>query len=251
MAIATKNKFTIMKITKETIVGVLVAQDYRTASVFKKNGIDFCCNGNRSIEEACIQKQKDAGDLIHRLEEVTVQNTGASSVDFNSWPLDLLADYIEKKHHRYIETKIQEINPFLNKVVKVHSDHHPELIEIEKLFIESAGELTTHMKKEELMLFPFIRKMVAAKQSGTTARAPFGTVQNPIQMMIYEHNTEGERFRKIAELTGDYTPPQDSCNTYKVTYAFLKEFEDDLHQHIHLENNILFPKAIEFEQSLV
>lgn len=240
-----------MNITKETIVGVLVAEDYRTASVFKKNGIDFCCNGSRSIEEDCIQKQKDAGDLIQRLEEVTAQNTDASSVDFNSWPLDLLADYIEKKHHRYVETKIQEINHFLNKVVKVHSGRHPELIEIEKLFIESASELTTHMKKEELMLFPFIRKMVTARQSGTTARAPFDTVQNPIQMMMHEHNTEGERFRKIAELTGDYTPPQDACNTYKVTYAFLKEFEDDLHRHIHLENNILFPKAIELEQTLV
>lgn len=240
-----------MNITKETIVGVLVAQDYRTASVFKQNGIDFCCNGNRSIEEACSQKQKDAGDLIQRLEEVTAQNTDASSVDFNSWPLDLLADYIEKKHHRYIERKIQEINPFLNKVVTVHSDRHPELIEIEKLFIESAGELTTHMKKEELMLFPFIRKMVTAQQSGTVAHAPFGTVQNPIQMMMHEHNTEGERFRKIAELTCDYTSPQDACNTYRVTYALLKEFEDDLHRHIHLENNILFPKAIELEQTLV
>lgn len=240
-----------MNITKETIVGVLVAQDYRTASVFKQNGIDFCCNGNRTIEESCNQKQKNAGELIQQLEEVIAQNTDASSVDFNSWPLDLLADYVEKKHHRYVETKIQEINPFLNKVVKVHSDRHPELIEIEKLFIESAGELTTHMKKEELMLFPFIRKMVASRQSGTTVRAPFGTVQNPIQMMMHEHNTEGERFRKIAELTGDYTPPHDACNTYRVTYALLKEFEDDLHQHIHLENNILFPKAIELEQSLV
>lgn len=240
-----------MNITKETIVGVLVAQDYRTASVFKQNGIDFCCNGNRTIEESCNQKQKNAGELIQQLEEVIAQNTNASSVDFNSWPLDLLADYVEKKHHRYVETKIQEINPFLNKVVKVYSDRHPELIEIEKLFIESAGELTTHMKKEELMLFPFIRKMVAFRQSGTTVRAPFGTVQNPIQMMMHEHNTEGERFRKIAELTGDYTPPHDACNTYRVTYALLKEFEDDLHQHIHLENNILFPKAIELEQSLV
>ena len=240
-----------MNITKETIIGVLVAQDYHTASVFKQNGIDFCCNGNRSIEEACNQKQKNAGELIQHLEQVTARNTtDASAIDLNSWPLDLLADYIEKKHHRYVETKIQEINPFLNKVVKVHSDRHPELIEIEKLFIESAGELTTHMKKEELMLFPFIRKMVASRQMGTMAQSPFGTVQNPIQMMMYEHNAEGERFRKIAELTGDYTPPHDACNTYRVTYALLKEFEDDLHRHIHLENNILFPKAIELEQSL-
>lgn len=239
-----------MNITKESIIGELVAQDYRTASIFKKNGIDFCCNGNRTIEESCNQKKKNPTEIIEQLTEIASQKEDTSGTNFNSWPLDLLADYIEKKHHRYVEAKIQEITPFLNKVVRVHGDRHPELQEIEQLFIQSAGELTAHMKKEEMILFPFIRKMVSAQQSKTTAQAPFGTVQNPIQMMMHEHNNEGERFRKIAELSQNYTPPQDACNTYMVTFALLKEFEDDLHQHIHLENNILFPKSIQLEQSI-
>lgn len=149
-----------------------------------------------------------------------------------------------------METKIQEITPFLHKVVRVHGNLHPELIEIEQLFKESAGELTAHMKKEELILFPYIRKMVEAQRSGTQVQAPFGTVHNPIRMMMHEHDSEGERFRKIAALSNNYTPPADACNTYKVTYSLLKEFEEDLHLHIHLENNILFPKSIELENIL-
>lgn len=239
-----------MKITKESIIGELVALDYRTASVFKNNKIDFCCNGNRTIEDACNQKQIEYSTLLQQLDQI-VSGNKESTVDYNSWPLDLLADYIEKKHHRYVDTKIQEIKPYLEKVIKVHSRHHPELIEIGKLFEESADELTVHMKKEELMLFPHIRKMVQAEQSGSKVQAPFGTVQNPIKMMMLEHDNEGERFRKISSLSDNYSPPADACNTYRVTFALLKEFEDDLHLHIHLENNILFPKAIVLEESLV
>ncbi|MGB4205176.1 MAG: iron-sulfur cluster repair di-iron protein [Bacteroidales bacterium] len=239
-----------MKITKESIIGELVALDYRTASVFKNNKIDFCCNGNRTIEDACNQKQIEYSTLLQQLDQI-VSGNKESGVDYNSWPLDLLADYIEKKHHRYVDTKIQEIKPYLEKVIKVHSGHHPELIEIGKLFEESADELTKHMKKEELMLFPHIRKMVQAEHSGSKVQAPFGTVQNPIKMMMLEHDNEGERFRKISSLSDNYTPPADACNTYRVTYSLLKEFEDDLHLHIHLENNILFPKAIILEESLV
>lgn len=156
-----------------------------------------------------------------------------------------------KKHHRFVETKIQEILPYLDKITRVHGGHHPELEEVNQLFKESAGELTKHMKKEELILFPFIRKMVKAQQSGEAAQAPFGTVQNPISAMMQEHDTEGERFRQIAELTHNYTTPEDGCNTYNVTLSLLKEFEEDLHLHIHLENNILFPKAIALEKTLL
>lgn len=237
-----------MNITKDTIIGALVAQDYRTASVFKNSKIDFCCNGNRTIEDACIQNDLDSETLITQLKAVANQ-TQDSGIDYNAWPLDLLADYVEKKHHRYVETKIQEITPFLEKVVRVHGDRHPELAEVEQLFKASAGELTQHMKKEEMILFPFIRKMVEAKNTGTAVQASFGTVQNPIRMMMHEHEGEGERFRKIVELTQNYTPPTDACNTYKVTFALIKEFEEDLHLHIHLENNILFPKSIEMEAS--
>lgn len=147
-------------------------------------------------------------------------------------------------------SKIEEIKPYLNKVVAVHGEHNPELKEIEILFNQSADELTHHMQKEEMILFPFIRAMVDAKLDQKDLFQPhFGTVGNPIAMMKQEHENEGQRFEKIAELSANYNPPAHACNTYKVTFALLKEFEDNLHQHIHLENNILFPKAIEMEKN--
>lgn len=237
-----------MKIQENNIIGELVAQDYRAASVFKKYGIDFCCQGNRTIQDACEAKNIDASSVLVDLNEANKAST-ASSIDYQSWPLDLLVDYIEKKHHRYVEDKTQEIKPYLDKICRVHGGRHPELLEINNLFNEAAGELAAHMKKEELILFPFIRKIAKAKQENAKLEAPhFGTVENPIQMMMHEHNTEGERFRKIENLSDNYTPPLDACNTYRVTFALLKEFEADLHLHIHLENNILFPKAIELEK---
>ncbi|MCB9426521.1 MAG: iron-sulfur cluster repair di-iron protein [Flavobacteriales bacterium] len=236
-----------MDITKENIIGELVARDYRTASIFKKHRIDFCCQGNKTIDEACQKKGLDAKVVVGELNEVN--NKSSEKVDdYQSWPLDLLIDYIEKKHHRYVEEKISEIKPYLDKVTRVHGAHHPELLEINELFSGSAAELTQHMKKEELILFPFIKKMVEANQKGEMIeQPPFGTVDNPIQMMRHEHDNEGERFRQIAQLSDNYIPPADACNTYRVTYALLKEFEEDLHLHIHLENNILFPKSLELE----
>jgi regulator of cell morphogenesis and NO signaling len=239
-----------MKITENNIIGELVAHDYHTASIFKKYGIDFCCQGNRTIEDACNTKKIDSKLIIADLNSIT-QMPIESSIDYQSWPIDLLADYIEKKHHRYVEEKIQEIKSYLEKICRVHGDKHPELIAINQLFSDAASELAVHMKKEELVLFPFVRKMVVVKKSNSPLNPPhFGTVENPIHAMMHEHNNEGERFRKIESLSNNYTPPQDACNTYRVTFALLKEFESDLHLHIHLENNILFPKAIELEKQL-
>ncbi|MDZ7845358.1 MAG: iron-sulfur cluster repair di-iron protein [Owenweeksia sp.] len=231
-------------------IGELVAEDYRTASVFKKHKIDFCCNGGRSVEDACTTKGINLNEITDELEKA-MQNDASDTPDFQSWPLDLLADYIEKKHHRYTEKRLGEILPFLEKLCKVHGTRHPELLEIKQLFSESAGELTQHMKKEELVLFPFVRKMVQAQQEGTTIDNPhFDSVENPIAMMMEEHDTEGGRFREIAQLTNDYTPPADACNTYRVTFAMLRRIQEDLHKHIHLENNILFPQSIELESRL-
>lgn len=239
-----------MNLTQDKIIGDLVAEDYRAASVFGNYGIDFCCQGNRTINDACLKKGIDSSKVVKDLNEVlSVQSSG--SIDYRSWPLDLLADYVEKKHHRYVEERIPVLKQYLDKICKVHGKHHPELFKINELFNESAGELTKHMKKEELVLFPFIRKMVAHKANGTEMIAPsFGTVENPVEMMMHEHTAEGERFRQIEELTSGYNPPADACNTYRVSFAFLKEFEEDLHLHIHIENNILFPKSIELEKEL-
>jgi len=233
------------------IIGELVAKDYRTASVFKKYSIDFCCQGNRTIEEACEKKNIDTKKVLEDLVAM-MESKSESTTDYQSWPLDLLADYIEKKHHRYVQEKTLEIQPYLDKICKVHGERHPELLKIKEEFNASAGELAAHMKKEELILFPFIRKMTQAKMENIKVDAAhFGTVINPIQMMMDEHTVEGNRFRKIEELSNNYTPPQDACNTYRVSFSLLKEFEQDLHLHIHLENNILFPKAIEIEKELL
>lgn len=239
-----------MNIQENQIIGELVAKDYRTASVFKKYGIDFCCQGNRTINDACEAKKIDDKLVVSDLNAL-IQSNSENTTDYKSWPIDLLADYIEKKHHRYVEEKTLEIKPYLDKICRVHGERHPELFEINGHFNATAGELAKHMKKEELILFPSVRKMVKAKQENSKWETPkSGTVQNPIQMMMDEHTTEGDRFRKIETLSNNYTPPEDACNTYRVTIALLKEFEQDLHLHIHLENNILFPKAIELEKEL-
>ena len=235
-------------LTKEKTIGEMVAEDFRAAQVFRKYKIDFCCKGNRTIEEACENKKFDTAEVYRDLDNIAQEKSG--DIDFNSWPLDLLADYVEKTHHRYVEENSTVLIQYLNKLCKVHGDRHPELFEIAKLFTESAQELAAHMKKEELILFPFIKKMVSAKQKGEDVAKPhFGSVENPVAMMKHEHTVEGERFEKIAELTNNYQFPDDACGTYQVTFKMLEDFENNLHRHIHLENNILFPKAIELEKT--
>ena len=230
-----------------TFIGDLVASDFRSAAIFKKHGIDFCCKGGRTIEQACAPKKINP-ELIYN----DIQNLpkgGGDNIDFTSWPLDLLADYVERIHHRYCEEKTPILQAFLDKLCKVHGPAHPELFEVRDLFNASAQDLGAHLKKEELVLFPFIKQMVKAKQTGEALRVPhFGSVENPVAMMKHEHTIEGERFRKMAEITDEFTPPAGACNTYRVAYAMLAEFEDDLHRHIHIENNILFPKAISLEK---
>lgn len=236
-------------IIKQTI-GEYVAKDFRTASVFSKYGIDFCCKGNRTIEEACAKKALNF-EQIEKEVELLMEMKGGGSIDFQSWPVDLLIDYIEKTHHRYVVEKTPVLLAFLDKLCKVHGGSHPELFSINELFIGCASELSQHMQKEERVLFPFIKEMANAIRTQQKLEQPhFGTVENPIAMMKHEHVNEGERFVKIAELTNNYTPPSDACNTYKVTFSMLQEFEQDLHKHIHLENNILFIKAIEMEQRM-
>ncbi len=240
-----------MNISKESMIGVIVAEDYRTASVFEQAGIDFCCRGNRSIADACREQKIAADELIGNLKDKIegLAAPGNTHIDYRSWPLDLLADFIEKRHHRYASAQIPAIQTFLEKLIRVHGVQHPELAEIKAEFDACAGALTSHMKKEELMLFPIIRKMVPLHEKGSREMTtPFGSIQNPIRVMMSEHDSEGERFRRIKELSNNYTVPADGCNTYGITLVTLKAFEEDLHLHIHLENNILFPRAIEMER---
>lgn len=232
-------------------IGEFVAHDFRTASVFTRYGIDFCCRGHRTIAEVCEKKSIDQSVLLDDLTAVLLtENT--NTIDFKSWPLDLLVDYIEKKHHRYVEGNIPIILQYLDKLCRAHGEVHPELQEIKALFEGCGQELALHMKKEEAILFPFIKEMEKASGAHLPIHAAsFATVDGPIAMMMHEHDHEGIRFRKIAALSNQYTPPADGCNTYKVTFSMLNAFELDLHEHIHLENNILFPRAKQLEKKLL
>ncbi|NLI99885.1 MAG: iron-sulfur cluster repair di-iron protein [Bacteroidales bacterium] len=240
-----------MNINNQRIVGEIVAENYKTAAIFKRYRIDFCCNGNRTIADATKSKEIDEEKLLSELNEVMAEKV-QGEIDFKAFPIDLLADYVEKTHHRYIEQRIPEITPFLSKVARVHGANHPELLEVEQLFTETAQDLAAHVKKEELMLFPYIRQMVKSNMGDKKRpKTALGSATEYIVQMEEEHDAEGERFRRISELTDNYTPPADACRTYMVTFDMLREFEEDLHRHIHIENNILFPKSMEMERELV
>lgn len=239
-----------METITEKNIGELVAKDYRTAQVFKNHNIDFCCNGERPLSQVCEEHNLDVNQLQKELEDAT-KEAGNDNTNYENWPLDLLADYIKKTHHKYVTRQSQVLIPYLKKICQVHGNAHPELLEIDKLFNQTANAMATHMVEEETILFPFIHQLVNSEEEGSDLIPPsFKTVESPVAMMKEDHDAEGERFREIVRLSNNYTPPIDACNTYRVTFGLLQEFENDLHKHIHLENNILFPKAIKLEKAL-
>lgn len=234
-----------MTVNPNKTVAELVSTDHRLALVFKKHHIDFCCGGNIELAEVLNRKNLNSTLILAELNEV-LQNKSKPDLQFNDFLLDDLIDYILNKHHKYIEETAPQLVFFLEKLVKVHGERHPELVEICNHFKTLFENLVQHMRKEELVLFPFIKKLVKAeRENSVVEKHPFGNIENPIQMMKQEHQEEGERFELIAALTQQYSPPQDACNTYKAAFSLLRNFEEDLHFHIHLENNILFPKSID------
>ncbi len=227
-------------------VGDLVADDFRTAFVFKKHGIDFCCGGKRTVERACRDRDVSVAQIAGEILAVQAQPQ-APEPRFAEWTAAELVDYIVDRHHGYVNANLGLITEFAVKVARVHGEQHPENIRIAQLWQEVADDLTMHMKKEELMLFPFIKKM---ERENALSVTPFGTITNPVLAMEHEHETVGALMHEIQQLSHDYTPPAGACNTYRVLYAKLKEFQDDLFQHIHLENNVLFPKIVKLEAQL-
>ncbi len=229
-------------------VGELVAQDYRWASVFKKHGIDFCCGGGKTINAACKKKGINAAELEAQFYATEQQAQSAGNVNPSGWELDFLADFIVNVHHRYVRENAPLIQEFIRKVARVHGHAQPETVQIAGLFDELAAEMAAHMAKEEEVLFPHVKKLAAAAREGGVPEQPgFGTVRNPVQAMEDEHERAGALMAQIRALSSDFTPPEYACNTYRVAYAKLHEFEEDLHRHVHLENNILFPKTIALE----
>ncbi len=235
---------------KEISIGELVALDFRTAEIFKKYKIDFCCGGKKTLSQVCEEKKIDRIEIQNKLNDLT-NDTNLSSQNYNNWSLDFLVDYIINTHHNYVKTSIPIILEYTNKIAKVHGENHPELIAINNLFKEATAELEAHMVKEETILFPYIKELVSSSnKTKQNAICDFGTIKNPIRMMEHEHDVVGDIFKTMRELSNNYTPPDDGCTTYKVAFLKLNEFEADLHQHIHLENNILFPKSIKLESQL-
>jgi regulator of cell morphogenesis and NO signaling len=230
-------------------IRAVVAEDFRAASVFERHGIDFCCGGNKPVVEACRDLGVDPAALQAELDAVLGPSDPAAP-RFNTWDLDLLAGYIVSNHHSYVREAIGTLRTHTRKVAEVHGEHHPEVVAIADQFENVAQELTRHMMKEENMLFPYINALVAASRGASMPVAPFGEVANPIRMMEIEHQAAGDEMAAIRQLSGNYTTPADACTTFKVTYQELQAFEADLHQHVHLENNILFPKSLALERRL-
>jgi regulator of cell morphogenesis and NO signaling len=242
----------IEKTLLERTVAELVVEDYRAAEVFKKNGIDFCCGGKKTVAEVCRQKGMDASVLAAALSHLNEAPVAGQRLDFQSWPLPFLADYIVNVHHRYVLEKVPQIMQYASKVAQVHGHAYTETVAIAEKFELLAEELIVHLKKEEHILFPYVKFLQEAKEGkAAIATPPFGSVQNPIQVMEAEHESAGDAMREIRALSDDFTPPESACNTYRVLYKLLEEFEADLHRHVHLENNILFPRAQELEASLM
>jgi len=222
----------------ELTVGEIVADDFRTATIFKNSGIDFCCGGKQSIADACLEKGIDASVLEKQIQELKIE-TLSPSQNFKEWELGFLCDYIVNTHHKYVLKTLPELLFYTQKIADVHGDHHPELVEIASVFSQINDELSQHLVKEETVLFPAIKKAVSASDPNTRA-----VIASEIERMQGEHDFAGSAMDKINVISKQYLLPEDACNTYRVTFELLEQFEDDLHVHVHLENNILYPKAL-------
>jgi len=240
-------------IEKGATVGELAAADIRKAEVFKKYGIDFCCGGKKTLKQACVELSLDANKIEKELQQVTEQVEGRSkSFDFNRWSADFLVDYIYNEHHLFYYDERPVIADLLEKVTNHHGPKHPELFKVQELYNKLQQELNAHFFKEETVLFPHIKNLVQAKKT-MSFPMPLGinNIEQPVHAMEEEHEEAGAILRAINEATNNYTPPADACKSFSLLYHKLKNLEEDLHQHIHLENNILFPKAAALEQDLV
>jgi regulator of cell morphogenesis and NO signaling len=239
-------------ITETSItIGEMVVADYRKAEVFRKFGIDYCCGGKKPLEEVCLKKNIDPEQVWQALYALD-QAPETPEHDVENQPLDELAAHIVATHHQYVASALPILYELTAKVARVHGERHLELIGIAQHFNAIADELQMHMHKEEQMLFPYIGKMAVAKRQGSRiAPAIFGSVANPIRMMESEHESAGSGMEEIRRLSAGFTPPTDACTSYRVLFAKLEEFEQDLHRHVHLENNILFPRAVQMEQEML
>lgn len=233
--------------TSETKTKDIALSSPQARQVLEEAGVDYCCGGGKSLHDACLTAGVSAEEILGRLRENS-KNVNPEAANWVTAPLGDLTRHIRDEHHRYVRAAISRIEPLLNKVNGKHGPAHPELATIQALFGQVGREMLMHMQKEEYVLFPYIEAMErAANGNGSLEKPFFQTVRNPIQTMMKEHDAAGDLVRQIHEASAGYTPPAGACTSFKALYGELKEFEADLHQHVHLENNILFPRAAEAE----
>ncbi len=221
--------------------------------VFERLGIDYCCGGTRSLEEACAAAHVTLADVERSLTEAETQpvETAHDDASWQRAPLFGLVAHIIQKHHYFVRRELTHIGPLLTRVIASHGPAHPELLEVERQFRGLGEELLQHMAKEEQILFPYLTQLEECENRRQPVAPPrFGTVENPIRMMMHEHESAGSALRTIRAKTDNYRLPAGACAGYESLFRALQDFEQDLHQHIHLENNILFPRAVELEDKV-
>ena len=243
----------IYKIEPSSFVTDIVTQDYRTADVFRKYDIDFCCGGKWPLDIICKNKNLEVETVLDELQKIVRQASSNAAIDFDSWDIDFLTDYILNVHHRYLKKALSETKEQVSKFLDDHRKKFPELEEIEVIINQFIREIPPHMKQEEEIFFPYIKQIYHAhKHRESYARLLIRTLRKPLEeVMQKEHEITGSNLNKLRRITNNYTPPEKACITHKITFAKLKELDKDLVQHIHLESNILFPKAIKMEQELL
>lgn len=214
--------------------------------LFEKLGIDYCCGGGKSLTDACAAANLRVDEVLSQLGAAATPQ--AINADWRTADLADLIEHIVTRHHGYIKQELPRLEALMNKVASKHGPKHTELLELQDLLAGVAAELTSHLMKEEQILFPYVIDCEQAVRDSHRLRPPmFGSVRNPIHMMELEHDSAGDAMKRMREITSGFTAPEDGCMSFKALYQGLNEFEADLHQHIHLENNILFPRAIELE----
>src|SRR5579875_786797 len=240
-----------MSIDTQRTVAEIALEKPEAAAVFEKLGIDYCCGGKKPLEAACQAAGLDVSQVASLIESASAaRQSRPENGNWSEQSLANLVDHIVQKHHAYCRAECLRLEPLLAKVVSVHGEHHPALGEVQALFQQLRDELSMHMMKEEHMLFPYIIGLDEAVKNHTAPpRAPFGTVHNPVRMMVQEHDDAGDLTKQIRRLARNFNPPEDACNSFRALYQGLDAFEADLHQHIHLENNLLFPRAIAMEDA--
>lgn len=223
-------------------VGTWVTNHPATSRIFEHHRIDYCCGGNRSLEEACRAEQVDLQSVLAELQEVLAGREHETEIDFASLSLTEMCNSIESTHHDYLRRELPRLTELVDKVVRVHGDQHSWLSRLGESFHHLLNELMPHMMKEEQVLFPAIRVI---EQSQSMPVFPFGSLDNPIHMMEHEHDEAGQALKEIRAASSDFALPDGGCNTFRAMLDALRELEYDLHRHIHKENSILFPKAME------